>query len=145
MNAVVTGVVNAQRHQLEEAEAEIVVGDLPDLSADKLAVEQIFGNLIDNAIKYLDPERPGHIEIAGERLATRTRYFVRDNGRGIDEADFARVFELFRRSGPQNRPGEGIGLAHVKALVRSLGGRIEVESRLGSGTTFVLTFRSGQV
>ena len=68
-----------------------------------------------------------------------------DNGRGIAARDHARVFELFRRSGAQDRPGEGIGLAHVKALVRSLGGRIEVTSDLGVGTTFNVTLPRGTV
>ena len=117
-----------------------VASELPEIVADRLAVEQIFGNLIDNALKYLSPERPGRIEISADAASGgRVRFHVRDNGRGIAPQDHARVFELFRRSGVQDRPGEGIGLAHVKALVRSLGGRIEVSSELGEGTTFTVT------
>ena len=59
-----------------------------------------------------------------------------DNGRGIAPQDHERIFELFRRSGAQDQPGEGIGLAHVRALVRRLGGEITVQSELGRGTTF---------
>ena len=61
---------------------------------------------------------------------------MRDNGRGIEVKDQARVFELFRRVGAQDRPGDGIGLAHVKSLVRALGGSIAVSSEPGKGTTF---------
>ena len=66
-------------------------------------------------------------------------YDVEDNGRGIDAGDHQRVFELFRRSGRQDRPGEGIGLAHVRALVRRLGGTMALESELGKGSTFTVT------
>jgi signal transduction histidine kinase len=79
------------------------------------------------------------IEITGEPFGSRIRYNVRDNGRGIAPHDHLRVFELFRRSGSQDKPGEGIGLAHARALVRSLGGRIDLSSELGVGTTFVIT------
>jgi signal transduction histidine kinase len=64
---------------------------------------------------------------------------VEDNGRGIAASDHERVFELFRRSGTQNQPGEGIGLAHVRTIVRSLGGDITLRSELGVGTTFIIT------
>lgn len=61
---------------------------------------------------------------------------IRDNGRGIAVQDHERIFELFRRAGTQDRQGEGIGLAHVRSLVRRLGGDITVESTLGQGTAF---------
>lgn len=136
---LISGLADAQRHQTDEAGATVVVAnDLPNLVADRVALEQIFGNLIDNAIKYRDPSRPTRIEVTGETIGTRARISVRDNGRGIAEHDHKRVFELFRRSGEQNRPGEGIGLAHVQTLVRSLGGRITLASQLGQGTTFTV-------
>ena len=141
MRALVQGLADAQRHQADSAGARVAVADdLPEIAADRLAVEQIFGNLIDNALKYLAPGRPGLIQVAGRPVAGgRVRFTVADNGRGIAPQDHARIFELFRRSGLQDRPGDGIGLAHVKALVRSLGGRIEVSSELGQGTTFSVT------
>ena len=64
---------------------------------------------------------------------------MRDNGRGIDARDHERVFELFRRAGTQDRPGEGIGLAHVRALVRRLGGTIALDSTAGAGSAFTVT------
>lgn len=138
MTALVQSLADAQHHQTQAVGAEIRVGQLPHIRADRLAVEQIFANLVDNALKYLEPGRPGRIEITGESAGPRARFRVSDNGRGILQADFARVFELFRRSGVQDRAGEGIGLAHVKALVRSLGGRIELDSTFGVGTTFTV-------
>jgi PAS domain S-box-containing protein len=125
-------------HQLHERGAELIVESVPDLTSDRLAVEQIFGNLIDNAVKYLDPARPGRIVVRGRDLGVTLRYEIEDNGRGIDGKDFDRIFDLFRRSGAQDQQGEGIGLAHVRALVRRLGGTISVSSRLGEGSTFTV-------
>ena len=61
---------------------------------------------------------------------------IADNGRGIERRDQTRIFELFRRAGTQDRPGEGMGLAHVRALVRRLGGSIAVDSTPGEGSVF---------
>ncbi len=109
MTALVQGLADAQRHQAETAGAAITIGDLPGLVADRVAVEQIFGNLIDNAIKYLDRNRPGRIAVTGAVSDGLAVFQVADNGRGIDARDHGRVFELFRRSGAQDRPGEGSG------------------------------------
>jgi hypothetical protein len=63
---------------------------------------------------------------------------VTDNGRGIRAEDHGRVFDLFRRSGAQDKPGEGIGLAHVRTLMRNIGGEITLRSVEGEGATFTL-------
>jgi signal transduction histidine kinase len=94
---------------------------------------------IDMALKYGRTDGSGRIEIVGRETPTQVAYEVCDNGRGIDPKDHQRVFELFRRAGPQDRPGEGLGLAHVRALVRRLGGHIAVSSELGKGSRFTVT------
>lgn len=125
------------QHQLQSGDGEITVATpVPNIVSDRLAIEQIFGNLVDNAVKYLDPARPGRIVIRGREEGGRLVYEVEDNGRGISPQDHERIFELFRRSGAQDRPGEGIGLAHVRTLARRLGGDVTVESTLGRGTAF---------
>ena len=63
-------------------------------------------------------------------------FAVQDNGRGIAEDDIPRAFEPFRRVGRQDVPGEGMGLAYVRTLVRRHGGDITCQSTLGVGTTF---------
>ncbi len=137
MNELVGGIASSVRHQLEEAGGEIrIEGKLPDLVTDRIAAEQIFGNLIDNAVKYLDPDRPGRILVRGHTIGRRAVFEVEDNGRGIDPQDHARIFEPFRRSGAQDRPGEGIGLAYVQALARRLGGDVTLESTPGCGSVF---------
>ncbi|MGO4524702.1 PAS domain-containing protein [Microvirga sp. 2MCAF35] len=129
-------------HQLSERGAELLLEPVPDLTSDRLAIEQIFGNLIDNAVKYLDPSRPGRILARGHALGNNVIYEIEDNGRGIDPRDFERIFDLFRRSGVQDQQGEGIGLAHVRALVRRLGGTISVSSRRGEGSVFTVVLPS---
>lgn len=125
-------------HQLADNGASIDIKvAVPSIISDRLSLEQIIGNLLDNAVKYRSAERPLHIRLAAQPApAGRVIIAVEDNGRGIAEQDRERVFELFRRSGVQDTPGEGIGLAHVRALVRNLGGDITLSSRFGQGTTF---------
>ena len=113
-----------------------VVRPIPTVVTDRVALEQILSNLIENATKYLQPGRPGDIRVSGEERRGRVILSVADNGRGIDPRDHQRIFDLFRRSGQQDQPGEGIGLAHVRALAYRLGGTIDVESELGRGSTF---------
>jgi signal transduction histidine kinase len=126
-------------HRLDEAEAVLETeGVLPRIVTDRFSIDQIISNLVDNAIKYLKPGVPGRIVVRGWQTGTRVTIDVADNGRGIAPSDHQRVFDLFRRSGPQDRPGEGIGLATVRALVFRLGGTIEVASTLGEGATFRL-------
>jgi len=94
---------------------------------------------LDNAVKYRDPSRPLKLSVQAypvNRLSIGID--VTDNGRGIAPEDHERVFELFRRSGTQDSAGEGIGLAHVRSLIRNMGGDIRVKSELGKGTTFMI-------
>src|SRR6185503_14729110 len=139
MDEVLASITATVTHRAVELGARIEVASLPSIETDRLAVEQIFANLVDNALKYGREGEPLHIEIMGRTSGTHAIYDVRDNGRGIDPGDHTRVFELFRRSGPQDRPGEGIGLAHVRALVRRLGGTMGLSSTLGQGSTFTVT------
>ena len=137
MDALVDGVIASLKSQTEAKGARLErLGELPDLVNDRLAVEQVLSNVVENALKYLKPGRPGVIEVRGRTDGTQRVFEVEDNGRGIDPKDHERVFELFRRAGVQDQAGEGIGLAHVRALVYRLGGSISVHSELDRGATF---------
>ena len=138
MAGLFKAIADTMQHQSDSKGATITVGALPGITADRLALEQIFGNLVDNALKYLRPSPPGQITISGWRDTDCVFYQITDNGRGIAPRDQERVFELFRRAGDQTVPGEGIGLAHVRALVRRLGGTIACNSALDVGTTFTV-------
>jgi signal transduction histidine kinase len=132
-------IVSTLAHQASEAQADIQVEPLPNLVSDRLALEQIFSNLVDNGIKYLKNGVPGEIRIRGRTKLGYAIFEISDNGRGIDPKDHQRIFDLFRRAGTQDRPGQGIGLAHVRALVRRLGGTMSVSSELNTGSTFTIT------
>jgi signal transduction histidine kinase len=138
MAKMMKSIVDSVSHRATESGTQVKIHDVSPVESDRLALEQIFSNLIDNALKYGRPQG-GYIEIKGRSTATQAIYEVRDNGRGIDPKDHQRVFELFRRSGVQDRPGEGLGLAHVRALVRRLGGHIALSSELGKGSQFTVT------
>jgi signal transduction histidine kinase len=136
---LIEGIVATVAHQAAEAEASIRIEPLPHITSDRLALEQIFSNLIDNALKYLKPGVPGDISIRGRTKLGFAIFEIADNGRGIDPRDHQRIFDLFRRAGTQDKPGQGIGLAHVRALVRRLGGTMSVSSELDSGSSFTIT------
>ena len=125
------------KHQIDESETKVTLSPhLPIVRSDRMSLEQIFSNLVDNALKYLQPGRPGDLRVEAENKGQNVVIKVIDNGRGIADQDRERVFELFRRAGRQDRPGDGIGLAHVRAQVRRLGGDITVKSKLGEGSEF---------
>jgi signal transduction histidine kinase len=139
LNALVQSIIDSLQHRVSNAGAEIHAEKLPEITSDRLAIEQILSNLIENAVKYLQPGRPGIIQVRGHHERDRVVLEVIDNGRGVDPRDHERIFDLFRRSGTQDQPGEGIGLAHVRALAYRLGGLVEVRSELDHGATFRLS------
>jgi signal transduction histidine kinase len=136
---LVEGIVSTVAHQAAEAQAQIRIEPMPHIVSDRLALEQIFSNLIDNALKYLKPGVPGDISVRGRTKLGFAIFEIADTGRGIDPKDHQRIFDLFRRAGTQDKPGQGIGLAHVRALVRRLGGTISVSSELNNGSIFTIT------
>ena len=142
MAALLGGIGDTLRHQADERGAVLTIGAVPDLVADRVAIEQIFANVLENAVKYGQPGRPVLIAVHGRQDGPAVVYEVEDNGRGIADRDRERVFELFRRAGDQTVAGEGIGLAHVRALVRRMGGNVDFQSKPGAGTTFRITLPS---
>jgi signal transduction histidine kinase len=139
MDAQVAATLDSLRRLIEERGAEVVVGPLPPARADATAVGQLFSNLVTNALRYLQPGRPGRIELGGERIDGANRYFVRDNGVGIAAAAEKKLFQVFQRFRPDLAEGEGIGLATIKRIVERHGGRVWAESTEGVGTTFYFT------
>ena len=138
-DTLVNVVINAMLHQIGKKGIKVRVLRLPDVKADKVALEQIFGNLLENAVKYLDPDRPGEIEISGEQTGGKTVFKIVDNGRGISAGDIVNIFKPFIRVGERTGEGEGMGLAFVNTLVRNHGGTISCESEVGKGSSFSFT------
>jgi PAS domain S-box-containing protein len=138
MNELVGEALRTLDSLVKERGAIVLVGDLPAATADRISMDSIFVNIIGNALNYLDRERPGEVEITGVRRFDETIYSFKDNGVGVDEQDIGEIFEVFRRAGKQDVPGEGMGLAYVKMLARRHGGRVWCESQPGKGSVFYL-------
>jgi PAS domain S-box-containing protein len=142
--AVVARVVESMRATIAERGAAVVVGELPPAWGDPTAVEQTFANLIGNALNYLDPDRPGRVEVgAADGPSSQGpgwhTYYVRDNGLGIPASHAPKVFQAFQRLHPNRAEGEGMGLAIARQLVERHGGKIWLESAAGAGSTFYVT------
>jgi signal transduction histidine kinase len=108
--------------------------DLSVIRADRRAVRSILDNLLSNALRYTPAQ--GEIVLAAEEMKDYVQFSVRDSGRGIETERLSTIFDRFNAF---SESGTGMGLALVRRLVESLGGRIAVESRLGHGTTFRFT------
>jgi signal transduction histidine kinase len=135
-------IIEALHDTISAKGVELDVGELPPAWGDPTALEQVFANLIGNAVQYLDPARPGRIEIGTTALEGPGKppglrvYYVKDNGLGIPESYHQRMFTAFNRLHADAAQGEGIGLALVRRMVERHGGRIWLESAAGAGTTF---------
>ena len=144
----VARVVESLHQTIAERGITVTVGELPPVWGDPTAIEQVFANLIGNAVNYLDPARPGRIEIGaldqpatepGERAPRMRTYFVRDNGLGIPAAYMSKMFAAFQRLHGDRAKGDGIGLALVRRVTERHGGRAWVESTEGVGSVFFVT------
>ncbi len=127
------------RPAIEETDAKVSRGPLPTVMGNPSQMIQLFQNLISNAIKFAG-DRPLEIQIGAKREKSQWKFYVKDNGIGIEPPYFDRIFRIFQRlEATQERAGTGIGLASCKRIVESYGGRIWVESEPGKGSTFFFT------
>jgi signal transduction histidine kinase len=116
--------------------------DLPQISTNRTALEQVLSNLIRNAIEHHDKSK-GRVEISVSPVSDCYRFQVTDDGAGIDPRFHTDIFKLFRTdSNINNFDGTGIGLAIVKKIVELQGGTVGIESDIGKGTTFWFTWPS---
>jgi len=114
--------------------------DVPPVPADRTRMEQVFMNLLDNAVKYTDPG--GSISVSVTRMDGAVKVVVRDTGIGIPSRDLPRIFERFYRvdkARSREMGGTGLGLAIVKHIILQHGGSIQAESTLGEGTAIIFT------
>jgi PAS domain S-box-containing protein len=116
-----------------------VEGALPVVSCERVRLTQVFQNLIQNALRYVDKAK-GEIRIAAIEEGDFWKFSVSDNGPGIEEKHFDRIFRMFEAVAPGEHPEDaGLGLAIVKKIVELHGGRVWVQSELGKGSTFFFT------
>lgn len=124
---------------IEESKAEVTRDSLPPVIGDEVQLTQLFQNLIGNAVKFRGEATP-KVHVGVQRKGGEWEFTVRDNGIGIAEQDFQRIFVVFQRLHNREKyPGTGIGLSVCKKIVERHGGRIWVESKPGKGTTFHFT------
>ena len=142
VDQIVDQCLHTMAFEINQHQAKIErTAQLPPLYSDHRAVEQVFSNILDNAVKYLSPERQGIINIAAQCLPHQIIFSISDNGRGIAPQERPLVFDVGRRASPDARiRGMGMGMAFVMATMRKLGGSVWFESTLGQGTTFYLVF-----
>ena len=140
VNNVLQGIVEAVTYQMESLNIKIEVGDLPSCYADESKINQVFSNLIDNAIKYRSKDRDTVIKITGWKEKDESVYCFEDNGVGIAPEYQTKVFEIFHRLNPTGLvQGEGLGLTIVRRIIDRLNGKVWVESEQGKGSKFYVS------
>ncbi len=116
-----------------------IENELPTIKCDRIRVFQVFQNLLSNAVKYMDKEH-GTIKVNCEQEGGCWKFGVSDNGPGIEEKHYERIFRMFQTLTPKDKfESTGVGLTVVKKIIQLYGGKVWVESKLGQGSTFFFT------
>ena len=142
MNEMITEIVDNHRFRLNELSIKMEVSKLPNCMGDSSQLNQVFSNLLDNAIKYLDSERSCVINISGYNDKDQSVYCIEDNGLGIAPEHQDKIFEIFHQLEPHRFKGEGMGLTIAHRIIEKQNGKIWVESELGKGSKFFVSLPS---
>lgn len=141
MNNLLSDIIKVFEFRLHDCNSRITLSDLPPCVGDRDQLDQVFSNLIDNALKYRDPQRELHITITGDRAQDSVFYRVEDTGIGIPEEQLEKIFDIFHRVNKNNTKiqGEGLGLTSVRSILDRHDGHIAVESQSGHGSVFTVS------
>ncbi len=140
MDNLIKEIINTLTMTIRERNIEVRISELPPCSGDAMMINQVFTNLIENAVKYLRPDHPGIIQISGKSYNGYCKYTVRDNGLGIHANHINKIFDLFHQLNPSKaEKGLGVGLAIVRRVLDRHNGAIDVESAPGEGSAFIVT------
>jgi len=142
MNAMLTDVTKSMEYQVKEAGATVDIESLPPCLGDASQINQVFSNILDNALKYLDESRQGMIRICAKIEDGQCIYCVEDNGAGIAPEHQRKIFEIFHRLEPDRKSGEGLGLTIVRHVLDRHNGKVWVESEPGKGSKFFVSLPS---
>ncbi len=142
MKEVMDEVLQNLMVSINQANAKVVVEEMPNIYANKLLLRQVFQNLISNSIKYCHPDRPPHVEIRVVKRQIDTLFVVKDNGLGFSDTDKERIFGIFQRLQTDRTGGNGMGLAICKRIIEKQGGKIWAESEPNVGSMFFFTLPS---
>lgn len=135
LDAVLRRVVEDLDARVEEVQATIIVDDLPQVHGDRTQLEQLFQNLLLNALKF-HGDKPPHVEVSAERREGEWCLSVADRGIGVASDQREAIFAMFTRGGTGDERGAGIGLAVASRVVANHGGRIWVEEHPPGGSVF---------
>lgn len=137
MNSLIFDIVDTLQYQLNSNDINLVIEELDGCTGDKAQITQVFTNLLDNAIKYLDSEKRGRIHISSKVKENSVIYCIADNGIGIKKEDQNKVFEIFHRLSPETGDdGQGLGLSIVSRIVERNNGKVWVDSQSEAGSSF---------
>jgi PAS domain S-box-containing protein len=139
MNLMMSDIEKSMEYQVKEAGAQLKIETLPPCVGDASQINQVFSNLLDNAVKYLDKSRLGVIRVSGRVAGEQNIYCVEDNGVGIAPDHQDKIFEIFHRLQLDIESGEGLGLTIVRRILDKHKGSVWVESEQGKGSRFFVS------
>ena len=143
LNSVVGEVIQLKQKVIEEHNALLEVGSLPDILGIRSPIKSVFINLISNALKYQKKNVQPVVKIYSTKEGSDYRITVEDNGIGIDKEYYQKIFNIFKRLHTKDEfPGTGIGLAICKKVISQHGGKIWLDSEPGKGSKFHLLLRA---
>jgi signal transduction histidine kinase len=145
MSQLFNKIIAAYDFQIAELLAQVKIGDISDCFGDENQLNQLFSNIIDNALKYRDSNRQLEIEIASEIRYDKVIYTISDTGIGIKSRDIERIWDVFYRvDSVSSEAGEGIGLSITKRIANKHKGKIWVESEVGKGSIFYVELQKNE-
>jgi len=139
INEMLRDIVRTMDFQIKQNRTTVEIEPLPPCLGDATQINQVFSNLLENALKYRELTRPGRIRVTGRVEDGRSIYAVEDNGIGIAPEHQSRIFEIFHRLNPSVSGGEGLGLTIAQKILARQDGTIRVNSIAGKGATFLVS------
>jgi signal transduction histidine kinase len=137
MNDIIDDITSEMKYQLQQGGIKLDVSELPSCVGDRTQINQLFSNLLDNSIKFLDPKRQGIINISGNTHNNQSVYRIEDNGIGVSPEHHGKIFEIFHKLS-LHMDGKGMGLSIVQIILNRHKGKILVESEKGKGSKFFI-------
>lgn len=145
VNKLVGKVLIGYNYELTELEASVLVENLPPCYGDENQLDQVFSNIIGNALKYRSEDRKPEIKISALSTSNKVVYCISDNGRGIAHRHLAKIWDVFYRGDSSvSESGDGIGLSVAKTIITKHKGRIWVESKVGIGSDFYIELHKNE-